>query len=215
MKFMTLSIFQRFKRKTPEQELEKVREHLRKIPGNNSLTLRISNKELTGTENFRYLLSLFKHAPLTGDHTLQQNLNQTIISFSDSITGTSVLLGKLVACTKNFNAETIHALNRLPRLQENSYLFFSAFGEDSKTFDQKSLDQMLGWMENILSYYDANKVFVFEDKIGQTDEHGPMTQAIFTKLDLFYDFFYCLLCHICSIKSDNLQRIAVFVEEDF
>ncbi len=207
--FLT-NIFKLLKPKTTEQKVKESIIFLKSIPIKQTGVFKIAeNKELTDILPFMDLLNLFILFPIEEQSQLNQNLNDTIISFRPTIFETCSLLGSIKHCLNSYNENTVSLIRRLPKSNQNSYLFFSVkTNSDIQPFDQKALDQLICWMKDILLYYDTNKTLLL-------DNEESLSSAIYSKLDVFYDFFYCLLCHLANIKCDHLKQVAVFVQEDY
>lgn len=195
----------RFKKKQPFFPTE---EFLREIPTNGKALEIAQNKELTETQAFSELLTYFNHYRLKEENILQ-NKNTHIYSFKKNIYETSLFMSTVVRSLEKENPQVVNFIRRLGLDQRNSYLFFvEKPSEDYDTMNQKFIDQLVGWMEYVLNYYEANK-------ISQDENHEAICLAIHSKLNVFYDFFYYFLCHMADVRCDNLNSVAREVTIDF
>lgn len=188
--------------------------YLFQLPNKEESVLRLVNKELTDPQPFFDLLDNFKHFPIKG-HYLQQNINEEIISFAPNIYEVCNVLSKIKFCTQQPNQDTINMIRRLPKHKYGSYLFFAeSLNQSVEKFDQKALDQIVDWMKDILNYYEEHKTL--QGRVIELEYMAEnLCSALFSVLDVLYDFFYNLLCHVANIKCDQYRRIAVFVSDEF
>lgn len=192
-----------------ERKKSKREDKIRRIASDKKNTLLIAtNKELCEVTPFIDLLDLFEYYPLKG-HYLQQNVNSNLLGLKKNIYETCLYFEKLVKNLKSKNLSTVSSLPRISRLTTESYLFFSEKNDVSyNTFDQRSLDQLVEWMRDITLYFDA-----YKSSMNEFDEAYCL--VIYGNLDVYFDFFYSLLCHVGNIKCDHYLKISVFVNEDF
>ncbi len=197
-----------FKKYQKERLLAKRLRILENIPGNPKYTLCIAhNKELCEVERFIELLDLFQYFPIEGYH-LQQNINTNIISFKETIYDTCVAVSKIYRNLLDRDLNQVSLVARIARMNSSSYQFFNDKPDQSfTTFDQVSLDQLIGWIRKIVIHFDSNKT-------SQDEFDEAFCVVTYQYLDVLYDFTFCLLCHIVNIRCDSHKRICVFLEED-
>lgn len=166
------------------------------------------NKELTETQAFSDLLSYFQHFPYKEEIVLQNN-NQFILSPKKTIYEVSTLMASICRSLENDNTQIVNFIQRMGLDQRSSYLFFiDKPGDDYGAMDQKSIDQLVGWLKRIVDYYETNK-------LSDEPHHEQLCGAIFSKLSVLYDFSYYLLCHLANVRCDNLNGVALSVTIDF
>ena len=210
---MFKKLFDKLKAKKEEKNEVNRISFLMDLPNKEEDVLRLLNKELTDLQPFFDLLDNFKYFPIKG-YYLQQNINEEIISFAPNIYDVCNILSKVKFCTQHPNQETINMIRRLPKHKYGSYLFFAEGTHQTMgNFDQKALDQIVDWMKDILDYYEKHKLIQGISNLSGFIE--ILCSALFSVLDVFYDFFYNLLCHVANIKCDQYKRIAMFVSDDF
>jgi len=197
-----------FKKSSREREIARHFYVLENIPNNPKYTLCIAhNKELCEVEPFIKLLDTFQHFPIEG-HYLQQNINTTITSFRETIYDTCVALSLIYKNLLERNILQVSFVARISRTINQSYQFFNEKTDiNFNTFDQSSLDQLVGWMREIIVYFDSHKT-------NQDEFDEAFCSVTYQNMDVLYDFFYCLLCHIVNIRCDHQKRICVYLEED-
>jgi hypothetical protein len=197
-----------FKKNARERKLTKLLRNLENTPNNANLTLCIAhNKELCEIEPFIKLLNTFQYFPIEG-YQLQQNINSNIISFRETIYDTCLTVSKIYKNLLEKNIYQVSFVARIARMINPSYKFFNEKPDQfDTTFDQQSLDQLVGWMREIIVYFDNHKT-------SQDNFEEAFCSVTYQNMDVLYDFFYCLLCHIVNIRCDHQKRICVFLEED-
>ena len=94
---------------------------------------------------------------------------------------------------------------RLPKVTVNGYLFFNDKEniEQNLIFNTKALKQLVVWMQDIIDYFEENK-------LSQDPEVESFCYALYTKLDVLYEFFFHLLCYIKNIQSENIHQVVSF-----
>lgn len=162
------------------------------------------NKELTEIENFTYLLHQFKDVELDYLY-LNQNVNQTITGFSNTIYDSIKNLQIIKASLTSDKTKAKRLLFRLPKVTVNGYLFFNDKEniEQNLIFNTKALKQLVVWMQDIIDYFEENK-------LSQDPEVESFCYALYTKLDVLYEFFFHLLCYIKNIQSENIHQVVSF-----
>lgn len=162
------------------------------------------NKELTEIENFTYLLQQFKDVELDYLY-LNQNVNQTITGFSNTIYDSIKNLQIIKASLTSDKTKAKRLLFRLPKVTVNGYLFFNDKEniEQNLIFNTKALKQLVVWMQDIIDYFEENK-------LSQDPEVESFCYALYTKLDVLYEFFFHLLCYIKNIQSENIHQVVSF-----
>ena len=181
------------------------------LPGSSKAFAMAQNKELTDTAAFSELLSYFQHFPFK-EEIVYQNNNQFIYSPKKNIYEVSSLMASIVRSVENGNEQIINFIRRLGLDQRNSYLFFiEKPSEDFGIVDQKFIDQMVDWMKRILVFFEEYKI----DKTDVDTAYAEIAEAIYSKLSVFYDFFYYLLCHLANVRCDNLDSVATQVAIEF
>lgn len=162
------------------------------------------NKELTEIENFTYLLHQFKDVELDYLY-LNQNVNQTITGFSNTIYDSIKNLQIIKASLTSDKTKAKRLLFRLPKVTVNGYLFFNDKEniEQNLIFNTKALKQLVVWMQDIIDYFEENK-------LSQDPEVESFCHALYTKLDVLYEFFFHLLCYIKNIQSENIHQVVSF-----
>lgn len=162
------------------------------------------NKELTEIENFTYLLHQFKDVELDYLY-LNQNVNQTITGFSNTIYDSIKNLQIIKASLTSDKTKAKRLLFRLPKVTVNGYLFFNDKEniEQNLIFNTKALKQIVVWMQDIIDYFEENK-------LSQDPEVESFCYALYTKLDVLYEFFFHLLCYIKNIQSENIHQVVSF-----
>ena len=162
------------------------------------------NKELTEIENFTYLLHQFKDVELDYLY-LNQNVNQTITGFSNTIYDSIKNLQIIKASLTSDKTKAKRLLFRLPKVTVNGYLFFNDKEniEQNLIFNTKALKQLVVWMQDIIDYFEENK-------LSQEPEVESFCYALYTKLDVLYEFFFHLLCYIKNIQSENIHQVVSF-----
>jgi len=209
-------MFETLMNKLKAKKVDKSLTLIKDLPNNKNKAFHITQtKELTEVENFLWMLKLFEDHKLQRFY-IQQNINDTIISFRPTVFDTCDLLHAIVVCLKKPNLETINSIRRLARISSNSYLFFHDRDETKYAlFTQETIDLMVQWMKEILLFYEEHKLGINDLGVQDTDDNNDICLALSFKLDIFYDFFYCLLCHIVNIKCDHLSSIATIVQIEF
>jgi hypothetical protein len=199
-----LSLFRRKK----TQPFIPTQQFLIDLPQSDHVLAVAQNKELTETKAFSDLLSYFQHFPFKEELVLQ-NINQFIYAPKKSIYEVSSLIAPIVRSLQTDNTQIVNFIRRLGLDQRNSYLFFiDKPSDDYSTIDQKSIDQLVGWMKYIVDYYEQNKTSMDEN-------HEQICEALFSKLGMLYDFFYFLLCHLANVRCDNLETVTKQVAIEF
>lgn len=162
------------------------------------------NKELTEIENFTYLLQQFKDVELNYLY-LNQNVNQTITGFSNTIYDSIRNLQIIKTSLTSDKTQAKRLLFRLPKVTVNGYLFFNDKEniEQNLIFNTKALKQIVDWMQDIVDYFEENK-------LSQEPEVESFCYALYTKLDVLYEFFFHLLCYIKNIQSENIHQVVSF-----
>ena len=162
------------------------------------------NKELTEIESFTYLLHQFKDVELDYLY-LNQNVNQTITGFSNTIYDSIKNLQIIKASLTSDKTKAKRILFRLPKVTVNGYLFFNDKEniEQNLIFNTKALKQLVVWMQDIIDYFEENK-------LSQDPEVESFCHALYTKLDVLYEFFFHLLCYIKNIQSENIHQVVSF-----
>jgi hypothetical protein len=202
---MNIFSFFRFKKKQP---FIPTGQFIREIPTNGKALEIAQNKELTDTQSFSDLLSYFNHFPYRED-LLLQSTNEYILAPKKSIYELSSLMGSIVRSLNDGNTQIIGFIQRMGLDRHKSYLFFTDKpSQEFNTMDDKTITQLVKWMQAILDYFEANKVSIDET-------HDKMCTVIHSKLAVFYDFFYYLLCLKANVLCDNLDSIAVQVTIEF
>lgn len=178
------------------------------IPKNEKTNFIIAhNKELCDVTAFRELLKNFNHYKIEG-HYLQQNINTEIICFKLNIYETYTCLGDIYSIIVQKKQNLIGTNFRSTRSRQSSYIFFNEKNDEKiLTFNQEALDQMVQWMDNILVWFDLNKT-------SQEEFEERFCSKLYQNIDIFYDFYYCLLCHILNIECDKYKSISIFKHED-
>ena len=178
------------------------------LPASGNVLVVAQNKELTETKAFSDLLSYFQHFPFQ-EVIVLQNINQFLYSPKKSIYEVSSLMSSIVRSLQQDNTQIVNFIRRLGLDQRNSYLFFiEKPSEDFGTIDQQFVNQLVGWMKFIVDYYEKNKTSMIESQ-------EQICEAIHSKLNVFYDFFYYLLCHLANVRCDNLESVATQVAVEF
>lgn len=178
------------------------------LPKSEQVLAVAQNKELTETKAFSELLTYFQHFPFKEEIALQ-NINQHLYAPKKSIYEVSSLLASIVRSLQQDNTQIVNFIRRMGLDQRNSYLFFiEKPSDDFGTMDQEFVNQLVGWMKFIVDYYEQHKTSMDE-------KHEQLCEAIYSRLNVFYDFFYYLLCHLANVRCDNLESVATQVAIEF
>ena len=159
-------------------------------------------KEVTEVENFKYLLGFYNDVTINYS-ILNQNINTSVFCFSKNIWTT---LDTLKSITEALSDPTEQATKRIYSLAKSfnlSFLFFCEKGDE--VFEEKHLKDLVHYMTVILDYFEQNKT-------SEDLKVSKFCSAIFWQLEVFYCFYFYLLCYLKNIDTSELGSVVFYKE---